>query len=89
MEYYIDDWSCTNESCALLMPIELGDAVFITATSAIISGSIAVVGNTMYWLERQDTCPFNDSLEKKSPEQPSENINDPYQIREEIITAKS
>jgi hypothetical protein len=28
----------------------------VTAASAVISGSIAVVGNAVYWFERQGRC---------------------------------
>ena len=29
----------------------------VSAGSAVVSGSIVVVGNTLYWLERQGKCP--------------------------------
>jgi hypothetical protein len=29
---------------------------FIGSTSAIISGSIVLIGNTIHWLEYQTTC---------------------------------
>jgi hypothetical protein len=28
----------------------------VAATSAVVSGSIAVVGNVVYWFERQGQC---------------------------------
>ncbi|MEN8179854.1 MAG: hypothetical protein ABFS39_14725 [Pseudomonadota bacterium] len=40
--------NCTNEGCLaalLLIPIE-----------AIVAGSIVVVGNTVYWLEKEGRC---------------------------------
>ena len=35
----------------------LGFLVAFSAGSAIVSGSIVVVGNTWYWLERHGSCP--------------------------------
>jgi hypothetical protein len=43
---------CSNEGCAVL----LAAAGVTAAASAIVSGSIAVVGNVVYWLERQGRC---------------------------------
>ena len=40
--------SCTNEGCIaalLLIPIE-----------ALVAGSIVVIGNTVYWLEKEGRC---------------------------------
>lgn len=34
----------------------LATAGVVTAASAVISGSIAIVGNVAYWLERQGQC---------------------------------
>lgn len=43
---------CSNEGCAALIV-----AAAATATaSAIISGSIVVIGNTVYWFEKQGRC---------------------------------
>lgn len=43
---------CNNEGCAVL----LAAAGVTAAASAIVSGSIAVIGNVAYWLERQGRC---------------------------------
>jgi hypothetical protein len=43
---------CSNEGCGVL----LAAAGATAAASAVISGSIMVVGNVVYWLERQGTC---------------------------------
>jgi hypothetical protein len=43
---------CSNDGCLTLLVA----AGVITATSAVVSGSIAVVGNVAYWLERQGQC---------------------------------
>ena len=43
---------CSNQGCVAL----LAAAGATAAVSAVISGSIMVIGNTVYWLERQGTC---------------------------------
>jgi hypothetical protein len=43
---------CANEGCASLLVL----AGAVTAASAVISGSVVVVGKTVYWLERQAHC---------------------------------
>lgn len=43
---------CSNEGCATLLVL----AGATTAVSAVVSGSIAVVGNAVYWLEKQGRC---------------------------------
>lgn len=43
---------CANEGCAALLVL----AGATTAVSAVVSGSIAVVGNAVYWLEKQGRC---------------------------------
>jgi hypothetical protein len=43
---------CANHGCVALL---VGAGAVATAT-AVISGSIAVVGNVVYWLERRGQC---------------------------------
>ena len=43
---------CQNQSCVGMI-LALGATA---AASAIVSGSIVIVGNIAYWLERQSTC---------------------------------
>jgi hypothetical protein len=43
---------CSNHGCATLLVA----AGVVTAASAIVSGSIAVVGNVLYWAERKGQC---------------------------------
>lgn len=43
---------CANEGCVALL---VGAGAVATA-SAVISGSIAVIGNVVYWLERRGQC---------------------------------
>jgi hypothetical protein len=31
----------------------------VAAASAVVSGSVVVVGNSVYWLESQGSCPFS------------------------------
>ncbi len=44
--------ACVNQGCAALL---VGAGV-VTAATAIVSGSIAVAGNIVYWFERQGQC---------------------------------
>ena len=43
---------CSNSGCITL----LAAAGVTAAASAVVSGSIAVIGNVVYWLERQGRC---------------------------------
>ena len=43
---------CGGDGCVAL----LAAAGFVTAASMVVSGSIAVVGNAVYWIERQGRC---------------------------------
>lgn len=80
--------NCNSQYCDLSIAEELVSSAVLLAGSAIISGSIALAGNTLHWLERQGNC--------ANPHQQKEHINDTqkdtdekYLIHEEIITAKS
>jgi hypothetical protein len=44
--------SCHGGDCAVLLAT-LG---VVTAATAVVSGSVAVVGNVVYWFERQGRC---------------------------------
>lgn len=44
--------SCAGDAC-LAMLVSAG---VVTAASAVVSGSIALVGNVAYWFERQGRC---------------------------------
>ena len=44
--------NCSNDACALL----LASYGLVTAASFVVSGSIVVVSNTVYWLEKQSDC---------------------------------
>ena len=43
---------CQNQSCVAMI-VAVGAT---TAASVIVSGSIVIVGNIAYWLERKSTC---------------------------------
>lgn len=43
---------CSNDGCVTLL-VATG---VVAAASAVVSGSIAVVGNVVYWIERQGQC---------------------------------
>lgn len=43
---------CINNGCVALVAA----AGIVTATTAIVSGSIVIVGNVVYWIERQANC---------------------------------
>ena len=58
--------SCAGEGCLVLLTA----AGAVTAASAVVSGSIALVGNVVYWFERQGRCtraPAFDALASASP----------------------
>jgi hypothetical protein len=44
--------SCAGDACAAML-VAMGA---VTAASAVISGSVALVGNAVYWFERQGQC---------------------------------
>lgn len=43
---------CQNEGCGALLVI----AGAVTAASVVVSGSVAVVGDTVYWLQDEGQC---------------------------------
>jgi hypothetical protein len=43
---------CVNEGCVALLVA----AGTVTAASAVVSGSIALAGNVVYWFERRGAC---------------------------------
>lgn len=47
--------NCGGDACAALLA-SLG---VVAAASAVVSGSIVIVGNIVYWFERQQGCPAN------------------------------
>ncbi len=45
--------SCQGDGCVTLMVT----AGVVTVASTVISGSVAVIGNVLYWAERKAGCP--------------------------------
>ena len=79
--------SCSNHDCNIDLVGEIMSSALLTTASAIVSGSIALTGNTLYWLEKQGDCPKTQEQNKSEPmQQPADNE---YLLTEEIITAKS
>lgn len=54
---------CSNEGCVAL----LAAAGVISAATAVVSGSVVVVGNVAYWLEEKGQC----MKRKQKPERPA------------------
>ncbi|MFT3821638.1 MAG: hypothetical protein QM750_29130 [Rubrivivax sp.] len=48
---------CSNDGCAVM----LASMGIVSAASAVVSGSVAVIGNVLYWAERQGRCPAADA----------------------------
>jgi hypothetical protein len=44
--------SCADEACKAML-VAMGA---VTAATAVVSGSVALVGNMLYWFERQGQC---------------------------------
>jgi hypothetical protein len=58
---------CYGDACAVLLVA----ASAVTLASLVVSGSIAVVGNAVYWAERPGNCryrPLPDRLPERSPD---------------------
>lgn len=87
-----DDIDCITRSCKAELMGAIATSTLATTTSAIVSGSIAVVGNTLYWLESQGKCTDLHQHEGDFPDMQQhkqEKVDEKYLIQEEIITAKS
>jgi hypothetical protein len=83
------DIDCINNDCKMEFVGAIASSALVTTTSAIVSGSIALVGNTFYWLESQGGCPNINQQKEDSPKTQQENTDETYLIKEEIITTKS
>lgn len=44
---------CNQPACLVVIPLA---ALSIVVTSVVVSGSIAIAGNTLYWIEQQGKC---------------------------------
>jgi hypothetical protein len=47
-----DSWRCSNNDCITQLVAEAA----LLATSTVISGTIVVAGNMIYWLEKKRSC---------------------------------
>ncbi len=47
---------CTNDKCREVFLATILGSAFVGTISAIISGTIVITGNTIYWLEKQTNC---------------------------------
>lgn len=83
------DVDCITHSCKMELMGAAVSSALVTTTSAIVSGSIALVGNTLYWAESQGKCPNTIQQELQAPNKEPHKIDEEYLIQEEIITAKS
>lgn len=43
---------CSGEACMLVLALYGG----VTAGTAVVSGSVVLIGNTLYWLEKKGRC---------------------------------
>lgn len=84
-----EDIDCVNNDCKMEFVGVIASSALVTTTSAIVSGSIALVGNTLYWLESQGECPNANQQKEGQPQIPQEKTDETYLIKEEIITTKS
>ncbi|MDZ4260929.1 MAG: hypothetical protein U1B30_01175 [Pseudomonadota bacterium] len=83
-----NDIDCFSKSCTSELTGALLTSTLAATTSAVVSGSVALVGNTLYWLESQGECPNKIKQDEDSTKTPPENADETYSIKEEIINAK-
>ncbi|MFO1329533.1 MAG: hypothetical protein U1F56_19390 [Rubrivivax sp.] len=58
---------CRNDGCVVM----LASMGIVSAASAVVSGSIAVVGNMLYWAERRGQCPPESAAAPAAPATPA------------------
>jgi len=61
---------CSDNGCVAVL---LGTGI-VSAATAVISGSIAVVGNVVYWVERERTCIRSKSLNSSEQQATETNV---------------
>lgn len=61
---------CVNDGCVDLLVV----AGVVSATTAVVSGSVVLAGNTVYWLEEKGRC-LNEK--RKARQAAKEQIQDP------------
>jgi|GEM_PF-1909063 len=80
---------CIHNDCGEEFAGAIFNSALIMTTSAIVSGSIALTGNTLYWLGRRSECSNMHQLNEQSPGVQQEKTDESCLITEEIITTKS
>jgi hypothetical protein len=85
----LDEVDCLTKSCRTEVAAALVTSTIATTASTIVSGSIALIGNTFYWVESQGRCSNPNSPAQPSPDSKPVEIDKEYLLHEEIITAKS
>ncbi|MBQ4863593.1 hypothetical protein J8L98_18080 [Pseudoalteromonas sp. MMG013] len=79
--------ACGNEvTCGAA----LASAGLVSAASLVVSGSISVIANTVYWIEKEKGC-ITDTQKKVHPKQqlvpkPTDTLHD-ISVKEEIVTS--
>jgi hypothetical protein len=58
---------CNQHSCGVL----LAAAGITAAASAVVSGSVMIIGNVVYWIERQGQCQPAPAVTAPAPAAPS------------------
>jgi len=49
-------FNCSNEQCMTQFLAQVAGSAVVFSVSALVSGSIAVVGNSIFWLDEQGEC---------------------------------
>lgn len=58
---------CHNEGCAVM----LASMGVVAAASAVVSGSVAIIGNIVHWVERGGQCPATGTAPTSSAAAPA------------------
>ena len=54
---------CHNDGCAAV----LAAMGIVSAASAVVAGSVAIIGNIAYWVERKGQCPLDAAAANPTP----------------------
>lgn len=84
-----DAANCIVHSCTEEVISALAISTLAVTTSAVVSGSIALVGNSVYWLENQEACAHKNQQPAQPMKTEPTDLDENYIITEQIITAKS
>jgi len=81
--------NCIVHSCTEEIIGALAISTLALTTSTVVSGSIALVGNTVYWLESQGECDHKNQQPAQPVKTQQEQPDEKYLFTEVIVTAKS